>query len=129
MIHVRFVFVDPNADAATRVGAGLIPTWGPYDGDLIPPVALDHVLVDRRVAVSAVEVLSLPGTAFSDEPRALELLDPVARNVNGELNGLALLLATNLQERKRLDASAQGLQQKLDALRSLERSMIERRKK
>ena len=74
-------------------------------------------------------VLSLPGTAVSDEPRALDLLDPVAKNTNGELNGLALLLSTNLQERKRLDASTQGLQQKLDALRSLERSMIERRKK
>ena len=74
-------------------------------------------------------LLSLPGTAVSDEPRALDLLDPVAKNPAGELHGLALLLATNLQERKRLDASAQGLQQKLDALRSLERSMIERRKK
>lgn len=74
-------------------------------------------------------LLSLPGTAVSDEPRALDLLDPVAKNPAGGLHGLALLLATNLQERKRLDASAQGLQQKLDALRSLERSMIERRKK
>lgn len=74
-------------------------------------------------------VLSLPGTAVLDEPRALDLLDPVAKNPAGGLHGLALLLATNLQERKRLDAGAQGLQQKLDALRSLERSMIERRKK
>jgi hypothetical protein len=74
-------------------------------------------------------LLSLPGTAHSDEPRALDLLDPIAKNPAGELHGLALLLATNLQERKRLDASAQGLQQKLDALRTLERSMIERRKK
>jgi hypothetical protein len=74
-------------------------------------------------------LLSLPGTTLSDEPRALDLLDPVAKNSAGELQGLALLLATNLQERKRLDANAQGLQQKLDALRTLERSMIERRKK
>ena len=81
----------------------------------------------NRVRLSM--LLSLPGTAVSDEPRALDLLDPVAKNPAGELHGLALLLATNLQERKRLDASAQGLQQKLDALRSLERSMIERRKK
>ena len=73
-------------------------------------------------------LLSLPGTALSDEPRALELLDPVAKNPGGQLNGLAVLLAANLQERKRLDANAQGLQQKLDALRSLERSMIERKR-
>lgn len=73
-------------------------------------------------------LLSLPGTALSDEPRALELLDPVARNAGGKFHGLAALLAANLQERKRLDANAQGLQQKLDALKSLERSMIERKR-
>lgn len=73
-------------------------------------------------------VLSLPNTGHSDESRALELLDPVAKNQNGPLRGLAYLLASQLQERRRLDASAQGLQQKLDALRSLERSMIERKR-
>ena len=73
-------------------------------------------------------LFSLPGTALSDEQRALELLDPVARNPGGQLHGLAVLLAANLQERKRLDANTQGLQQKLDALRSLERSMIERKR-
>jgi hypothetical protein len=71
---------------------------------------------------------SLPGTAVSDEPRALELLDPVAKNPGAPLHRLAVLLAANLQERRRLDANAQGLQQKLDALRSLERSMIERKR-
>jgi hypothetical protein len=73
-------------------------------------------------------VLSVPGFAFSDDARALELLDPVSKNRNGQLQGLAFLLAVHLQERRRLDANAQGLQQKLDALRSLERSMIERKK-
>jgi hypothetical protein len=73
-------------------------------------------------------LLSLPGTAVSDEPRALELLDPVTKNPGAQLHRLAVLLAANLQERKRLDANAQGLQQKLDALRSLERSMIERKR-
>jgi hypothetical protein len=71
-------------------------------------------------------VLSLPNTAVSDEGRALELLEPVSKNQGSSLHGLAYLLASHLQERKRLDANAQGLQQKLDALRSLERSMIER---
>jgi len=73
-------------------------------------------------------VLALPGTANGDEGRALELLEPVAKNPNGRLGGLAYLLISHLQERKRLDAAAQGLQQKLDALRSLERSLIERRR-
>jgi len=73
-------------------------------------------------------LLSLPGSALADEPRALELLDPIAKNPAGELCGLATLLAANLQERRRLDASTQGLQQKLDALMLLERSMIERKR-
>ncbi len=73
-------------------------------------------------------VLALPNTAFNDEGRALELLDPVSNNPNSLLNGLAYLLGAHLQERRRLDASAQGLQQKLDALRSLERNLIERKR-
>ena len=71
-------------------------------------------------------VLSLPGTAFNDDTRALDLCDTVAKHEGGRLQGLAVLLGSNLQEQKRLTASAQGLQQKLDALKSLERSMIER---
>ena len=73
-------------------------------------------------------VLSLPGTPVSDEARALELLDAVARRPDAELQGLAFLLASHVQERRRLDANAQGLQQKLDALKSLERTMIERKR-
>ena len=71
-------------------------------------------------------VFSLPGTAFNDDARALDLCDAVAKHEGGRLQGLALLLGSHLQEQKRLTASAQGLQQKLDALKSLERSMIER---
>ena len=74
-------------------------------------------------------LLALPGTPVTDEPRALELLDPLARNAGGKFSGLAALLAANLQERKRLDANAQGLQQKLDALLLLERNMIERKRR
>jgi len=71
-------------------------------------------------------VLSLPNATFNDDGRALDLLEPVARNSSARLQGLALVLSTHLQEQKRLSASVQGLQQKLEALRSLERSMIER---
>ncbi|MFF5214703.1 endonuclease/exonuclease/phosphatase family protein [Micromonospora sp. NPDC000442] len=49
-------------DAAASVGAGLTGTWGPYDGDPIPPVVIDHVLVDRRIAVRDVTVHPLPGS-------------------------------------------------------------------
>ncbi len=71
-------------------------------------------------------LLSLPGTAFNDDARALDLCDRVAKHEGGRLQGLALLLGSYLQEQKRLTANALGLQQKLDALKSLERSMIER---
>lgn len=73
-------------------------------------------------------VLALPNTSLTDEPLALELLQPVTRNPNGRLQGLASMLLTQLQERRKLDAGMQALQQKLDALRSLERSMIERKR-
>ena len=71
-------------------------------------------------------ILSLPGMPFTDEARALGLLDTVARHQGGKLQGLAVVLSAQLQEQQRLAASAQGLQQKLDALRSLERNLIER---
>jgi len=73
-------------------------------------------------------LLGLPNTAQSNNARALELLDPVAKKEGGEFSALAALLATQLRERQRLDASAQDLQQKLDALKSLERSMMERKR-
>ena len=73
-------------------------------------------------------VLAVPGTPVSDDARALELLEPLAKRQESGLQGLAYLLASHLQERKRLDATAQGLQQKLDALKSLERTMIERKR-
>jgi endonuclease/exonuclease/phosphatase (EEP) superfamily protein YafD len=38
-------------DAASVVGQGFVTTW-PYDGTPAPPVAIDHVLADRRIGVS-----------------------------------------------------------------------------
>jgi hypothetical protein len=73
-------------------------------------------------------VLALPGTAFADVARAIELLDPVAKNASGPLHALALVLAAQLQEQRRIEANAQALQHKLDALRALERTLIERKR-
>jgi hypothetical protein len=50
------------------------------------------------------------------------------KNQSGEFSALASLLTAQLQERKRLDANTQDLQKKLDALKSLERSMMERKR-
>ncbi|HEX6002892.1 MAG TPA: hypothetical protein VFZ14_02735 [Burkholderiales bacterium] len=78
-------------------------------------------------------ILSVPNTALTDDQRAYELLDPVVKNRTSTLNGLALLMSTYLQERRRLETgmqhlqqNVQGLQQKLDALMSLERTLIDR---
>jgi endonuclease/exonuclease/phosphatase (EEP) superfamily protein YafD len=46
-------------DAAATVGQGLTGTWGPYDGDRIPPVTLDRVLADRRIGVVEVRVFPI----------------------------------------------------------------------
>jgi endonuclease/exonuclease/phosphatase family metal-dependent hydrolase len=49
-------------DAASVAGAGWTGTWGPYDGDPIPPVIIDHVLADRRIGVKGVYVVAVPGS-------------------------------------------------------------------
>ncbi|MBB5869526.1 endonuclease/exonuclease/phosphatase family metal-dependent hydrolase [Allocatelliglobosispora scoriae] len=48
-------------DAAEVTGDGFVGTWGPYDGDLLPPVTIDHVLADRRIGVRDCHVFGLPG--------------------------------------------------------------------
>ena len=73
-------------------------------------------------------VVSLPNTPFYDEPRALDLLEPLSKTSGAQLSGLAFLLVSQIQERRRLDANAHALQQKLDALKSLERSLLERKR-
>ena len=49
------------ADAADRAGAGLVPTWSAI-GEVRPPLTIDHVLVDRRCAVTDVDVHTVRGT-------------------------------------------------------------------
>ncbi len=46
-------------DAAETTGKGLIGTW-PYDRRVVPPVTIDHVLVDRRIGVREVSVHDIP---------------------------------------------------------------------
>jgi endonuclease/exonuclease/phosphatase (EEP) superfamily protein YafD len=60
--HARFreLLGRGYADAAERVGKGLVPTWGV--GQKAPPLTIDHIIVDRRVAVRRVEVYALPGS-------------------------------------------------------------------
>jgi chromosome segregation ATPase len=81
--------------------------------------------------------LAVPGSATTDEARALELLDPLVKTPGASLHALAFLLSSYLQDHRRLTAqvsglqqnvqglqqNVQGLQQKLDAIKSLERSL------
>lgn len=60
--ELRKLLASGYRDAADATGAGLTGTWGPYDGDWIPPVTLDHVLVDRRIGVRDVSVHRLDGS-------------------------------------------------------------------
>jgi endonuclease/exonuclease/phosphatase (EEP) superfamily protein YafD len=48
-------------DAADEVGAGLRATW-PRRWRFPHPVAIDHVLADRRCGVRAFSVHAIPGT-------------------------------------------------------------------
>jgi endonuclease/exonuclease/phosphatase family metal-dependent hydrolase len=59
---LRELIADGYRDAADTVGKGLIATWGPYAGKPIPPVTLDHVLVDQRIGVKDVQVHGVSGS-------------------------------------------------------------------
>jgi hypothetical protein len=73
-------------------------------------------------------VLAQPDSGQNDEARALDLLEPLVRNRNSPLHGLALLVHTFVQEYRRLGRNMQGMQQKLDALKEMERSLIQRKR-
>jgi hypothetical protein len=69
---------------------------------------------------------TLPDSGFSDSAQALKLLDPVVKKTDAPLHALALLVTSYTREQVRLGSTAQGLQQKLDALKSLDKTLIER---
>ena len=73
-------------------------------------------------------VLSLPGTAFCDEPKAAGLLEPVVPKdgAGGPLHQFAGLLYAQLGERMREQRRATQLKEQLDALKDVERKIIER---
>jgi hypothetical protein len=74
------------------------------------------------VRVRYAMLLSVPGAAFSDDARALEALEPLLKSPGAALHSLAFMVSAQIQEQRR----GQGLQQKLEALKSLEKSLSER---
>jgi endonuclease/exonuclease/phosphatase (EEP) superfamily protein YafD len=49
-------------DAASQVGNGLVPTWGPEPYGRPALLAIDHILIDPRCAVRTTSVHRLPGS-------------------------------------------------------------------
>jgi hypothetical protein len=69
---------------------------------------------------------TLPDTGFADSGQAVKLLEPVVKKPDAPLHALALLVMSYTREQMRLGKTTQGLQQKLDALKSLDKTLIER---
>jgi len=75
-------------------------------------------------------LFSLPGTAMHDDARALELLAPFASgDAASPLQQFAVLLHRQVSERTRDKKRSSQLREQLEALRAIERSLIERRPK
>ena len=89
-------------------------------------------------------LLTLPNAGIREHTRAQQLLEPIlrdAKNVDPPLRALAALLLADLAEHRRLDDSLQAatqrqkeeqarsadLQQKLDALKAIEKTIAERK--
>lgn len=48
-------------DVAAALGQGFVTTW-PYDGKLLPKIALDHVLADPRIGAVSFDAYGVPDT-------------------------------------------------------------------
>jgi hypothetical protein len=73
-------------------------------------------------------LLSLPGTAFSDDTKAVGLLEPLAlkETVATPMYQFAGLLHAQIAERLREQRRATQLKEQLDALKDVERKIMER---
>jgi hypothetical protein len=73
-------------------------------------------------------LLSLPGTDFCDEPKAASLLEPVVgkESRTSPMQQFAGLLYAQLNERMREQRRATQYKEQLDALKDVERKIIDR---
>lgn len=73
-------------------------------------------------------LLSLPGSAVNDDARAASLLEPLAAPAAAAtpLNQFGALLHAQVAERIREQKRAQQLREQIDALRAVERNLMER---
>jgi hypothetical protein len=68
----------------------------------------------------------MPGTSFQDEPRAAQLLEPVAGPGGGAMRQFAGLLHAQVTERMKTQKRADQLKEQVDALRAIEKQLIDR---
>jgi endonuclease/exonuclease/phosphatase (EEP) superfamily protein YafD len=57
---LRGLLASGYRDAGATAGKGLVPTWP--QGNSLPPITIDHVLVDSTVGVRRVDVFDVPGS-------------------------------------------------------------------
>ncbi|WP_239127542.1 endonuclease/exonuclease/phosphatase family protein [Asanoa siamensis] len=63
---LRAVLATGYEDAAVNTGNGLVGTWRPIDhGVKLPPIAIDHILIDPRLSIREFAVWPLPGSDHS----------------------------------------------------------------
>ena len=68
----------------------------------------------------------MPGTSFQDEARAAQLLEPVASPGGGAVRQFASLLHAQVTERMKTQKRADQLKEQVDALRAIEKQLIDR---
>ena len=68
----------------------------------------------------------MPGTSFQDEARAAQLLEPVAASGGGAVRQFAGLLHVQVTERMKAQKRADQLKEQVDALRAIEKQLIDR---
>ena len=128
--------VNPEAEEALAVLVDLqkLALAGP-DEQKREIVAATQALARQRSDVARLRLgmlQSLPAGG-ADESRALATLDPVLRQGNGPTRMVAALLMAQLTERQRAvreeKRRSDDLQQKLEALKALERSLLGRERR
>lgn len=76
-------------------------------------------------------LLSMPGASFRDEAQAFNLLKEWSREnkaAAGGLRAFGFIFSSILEEMREKDKRADALQKKLDALKSMEKSLMQRDK-
>jgi 23S rRNA maturation mini-RNase III len=70
----------------------------------------------------------MPGTSFQDDARAMSLLEPYSRvgSTYDTLRKFGAILHAQLAESVKARGRAEQLREQLDALRAIERTIIER---